>query len=519
MKQTTKNILGIGAVVLLSAGVAGVTTYTMLKPENRDSLSFNEQFRQNPGARLAAYDAINAQPVDLTQAAENSLHAVVHIKSTQQAKEQTVTVRDPFAEIFGDIFGNGGRQQRRVQTQPRVGFGSGVIISKDGYIVTNNHVIDGADEIIVKLNDNREFKGRMIGTDPNSDLALVKIEGDDFPTIPVGDSDALKVGEWVLAALHVAQVDGGMNRTFPAGIVSAKARTLGVYGIGGVESFIQTDAAINQGNSGGALVNAKGELVGINAVLSSPTGAYAGYGFAIPTSVMTKVVSDLKQYGTVQRALLGIKGTSLAGDGDMMSDQPIDKSGATLSDKRKEFGVVDGVWVREIVDGGSAAGSDIKVDDVIIGIDGKKVQNFADLQEAIAQHRPGDKVTVKVMRDKKEKNINITLKNEQGTTKIVKDAGMEILGAAFKELPDDLKKQLNLGYGLQVTGVTSGKMADAGVRKGFIILKANDQPMRKVSDLEEVMKAAVKSPNQVLFLTGVFPSGKRGYYAVDLTQE
>ena len=515
MKQTTKNILGIGAVVLLSAGVAGVTTYTMLKPENRDSLSFNEQFRQNPGARLAAYDAINAQPVDLTQAAENSLHAVVHIKSTQQAKEQTVTVRDPFADIFGDIFGNGGRQQRRVQTQPRVGFGSGVIISKDGYIVTNNHVIDGADEIIVKLNDNREFKGRMIGTDPNSDLALVKIEGDDFPTIPVGDSDALKVGEWVLAVGNPFN----LTSTVTAGIVSAKARTLGVYGIGGVESFIQTDAAINQGNSGGALVNAKGELVGINAVLSSPTGAYAGYGFAIPTSVMTKVVSDLKQYGTVQRALLGIKGTSLAGDGDMMSDQPIDKSGATLSDKRKEFGVVDGVWVREIVDGGSAAGSDIKVDDVIIGIDGKKVQNFADLQEAIAQHRPGDKVTVKVMRDKKEKNINITLKNEQGTTKIVKDAGMEILGAAFKELPDDLKKQLNLGYGLQVTGVTSGKMADAGVRKGFIILKANDQPMRKVSDLEEVMKAAVKSPNQVLFLTGVFPSGKRGYYAVDLTQE
>ena len=515
MKQTTKNILGIGAVVLLSAGVAGVTTYTMLKPENRDSLSFNEQFRQNPGARLAAYDAINAQPVDLTQAAENSLHAVVHIKSTQQAKEQTVTVRDPFAEIFGDIFGNGGRQQRRVQTQPRVGFGSGVIISKDGYIVTNNHVIDGADEIIVKLNDNREFKGRMIGTDPNSDLALVKIEGDDFPTIPVGDSDALKVGEWVLAVGNPFN----LTSTVTAGIVSAKARTLGVYGIGGVESFIQTDAAINQGNSGGALVNAKGELVGINAVLSSPTGAYAGYGFAIPTSVMTKVVSDLKQYGTVQRALLGIKGTSLAGDGDMMSDQPIDKSGATLSDKRKEFGVVDGVWVREIVDGGSAAGSDIKVDDVIIGIDGKKVQNFADLQEAIAQHRPGDKVTVKVMRDKKEKNINITLKNEQGTTKIVKDAGMEILGAAFKELPDDLKKQLNLGYGLQVTGVTSGKMADAGVRKGFIILKANDQPMRNVSDLEEVMKAAVKSPNQVLFLTGVFPSGKRGYYAVDLTQE
>ena len=514
MKQTTKNILGIGAVVLLSAGVAGVTTYTMLKPENRDSLSFNEQFRQNPGARLAAYDAINAQPVDLTQAAENSLHAVVHIKSTQQAKEQTVTVRDPFAEIFGDIFGNGGRQQRRVQTQPRVGFGSGVIISKDGYIVTNNHVIDGADEIIVKLNDNREFKGRMIGTDPNSDLALVKIEGDDFPTIPVGDSDALKVGEWVLAVGNPFN----LTSTVTAGIVSAKARTLGVYGIGGVESFIQTDAAINQGNSGGALVNAKGELVGINAVLSSPTGAYAGYGFAIPTSIMTKVIADLKQYGTVQRALLGIRGGSI-GSSLMDDQQPIDKSGTTLADKAKELGVVEGVWVSEIVENGSASGADIKVDDVIIGLDNKKVSNMADLQEAIAKHRPGDKVKVKLIRDKKEKTVEVTLKNEQGTTKIVKDAGMEILGAAFKELPDDLKKQLNLGYGLQVTGVSSGKMSDAGVRKGFIILKANDQPMRKVSDLEEVMKAAVKSPNQVLFLTGVFPSGKRGYFAVDLTQE
>ena len=515
MKQTTKNILGVGAIILLSSGVAGLTTYKMMQAGDSDKqASFNEVFQQNPGVKLAAFDAINAQPVDLTQAAENSLHAVVHIKSTQQAKEQTVTVRDPFAEIFGDIFGNGGRQQRRVQTQPRVGFGSGVIISKDGYIVTNNHVIDGADEIIVKLNDNREFKGRMIGTDPNSDLALVKIEGDDFPTIPVGDSDALKVGEWVLAVGNPFN----LTSTVTAGIVSAKARTLGVYGIGGVESFIQTDAAINQGNSGGALVNAKGELVGINAVLSSPTGAYAGYGFAIPTSVMTKVVSDLKQYGTVQRALLGIRGGSI-GSSLMDDRQPIDKSGKTLADKAKELGVVEGVWVSEIVENGSAAGADIKVDDVIIGVDNKKVSNMADLQEALAKHRPGDKVKVKLMRDKKEKTVEVTLKNEQGTTKIVKDAGMEILGAAFKELPDDLKKQLNLGYGLQVTGVSSGKMSDAGVRKGFIILKANDQPMRKVSDLEEVMKAAVKSPNQVLFLTGVFPSGKRGYFAVDLTQE
>ena len=519
MKTMWKNVLGVVLVAAISTGAAvGTSAYLMNKKQPVYVTDSTNTFNQP--VRYAGLNAVAAENTDFTQAAESTVHGVVHIKATTNAKQYADDGRgqqqyvDPFEYFFG-FGGRGGGGFQRPQPQPRVGSGSGVIISTDGYIITNNHVIDGADEIVVKLNDNREFKGRVIGTDPNSDLALVKIEGDDFPTVPIGDSDALKVGEWVLAVGNPFN----LTSTVTAGIVSAKARTLGVYGIGGVESFIQTDAAINQGNSGGALVNAKGELVGINAVLSSPTGAYAGYGFAIPTSVMTKVVSDLKQYGTVQRALLGIKGTSLAGDGDMMSDQPIDKSGATLADKRKEFGVVDGVWVREIVDGGSAAGSDIKVDDIIIGIDGKKVQNFADLQEAIAQHRPGDKVTVKVMRDKKEKNIDVTLKNEQGTTKIVKDAGMEILGAAFKELPDDLKRQLNLGYGLQVTGVTSGKMADAGVRKGFIILKANDQPMRKVSDLEEVMKAAVKSPNQVLFLTGVFPSGKRGYYAVDLTQE
>ena len=302
-----------------------------------------------------------------------------------------------------------------------------------------------------------------------------------------------------------------------AGIVSAKARTLGVYN-GGIESFIQTDAAINQGNSGGALVNAKGELVGINSVLSSPTGAYAGYGFAIPTTIMTKVIADLKEYGTVQRALLGIAGASL-GTNIMEDQQPIDKSGTTLRDKAKEFGVVDGVWVREIVDGGSASAADIKVDDVIIGIDGKKVQNFADLQEALAKHRPGDKVSVKLIRDKKEKSVEVTLKNEQGTTKVVKNAGMEILGAAFREVPADVKKQLNLGYGIEVTGVTGGKMKDAGIRKGFIILKANGKQVQKVSDLEEVFKAATKSPDQVLFLSGMFPSGKRANYAVDLTQE
>lgn len=507
MKQTTRNILGVGAIVLLSSGVAGITTYKMMQGQDTDKqIAFNEVFQQNPNVKLAAFDAIDAQPVDLTQAAENSLHAVVHIKSTQTSKTQTVQTPP---DIFDFFFGDGRGGQRRVQTPERVGFGSGVIISKDGYIVTNNHVIDGADEIAVKLNDNREFKGRIIGTDPSTDLALVKIESDDdLPTIPVGDSEALKVGEWVLAVGNPFN----LNSTVTAGIVSAKARTLGVYN-GGIESFIQTDAAINQGNSGGALVNAKGELVGINAMLYSPTGAYSGYGFAIPTSIMTKVVADLKQFGTVQRALLGIKGSDLSTD--LQMDERWTEE---LKKKADELGVKEGIYVAEVVEGGSAAGI-LKENDVIIALNGKKIHKFSDLQEMLAKHRPGDKVKVTVVRDKKEKEFEITLKNEQGTTKVVKDAGMEILGAAFKPVSSELKKQLNLGYGLEVTGVTNGKMADAGIRKGFIILKANGVPMKTVDDLEKAMKEARKSPEQGLFITGMFPSGKRAMYAVDLTQE
>lgn len=501
MKQTTKKLFGVMAIVLLSSGVAGFTTYTLMKSDGGDnSLVFEEAFQTNKNTKMASYNGMNAQPVDLTQAAESSLHAVVHIKSTQNGKVQTVQAP---TDIFDFFFGDGRGQRRQIQTQPRVGIGSGVIISKDGYIVTNNHVIDGADEISVTLNDNREFKGRLIGTDPSTDLALLKIEGDDFPTLPVGDSDALKVGEWVLAVGNPFN----LTSTVTAGIVSAKARSLGVYN-GGIESFIQTDAAINEGNSGGALVNAKGELIGINAVLTSPTGTYTGYGFAIPTSIMTKVITDLKQYGTVQRALLGISGR------DLQVEKGIEEES-----RNKDFGTVDGVYVSEIVEGGAASGADIKKGDVITAIDGKKVKNMAELQENMAKHRPGDKVSVTLLRDKKEKTVNVTLKNAQGNTKVVKNAGMEILGAAFKELPADLKKQLNLGYGLQVTGVTGGKMQEAGIRKGFIILKANGEPMRSVADLENVLKSAAQSPDQVLFITGVFPSGKRANYAVDLAQE
>lgn len=498
MKTSTKFVIGAAAMVAVSAGVAGVTAYAVMQNNQKDdATSFYDTFKAAPLTRTAAFDATAMQPVDLTQAAESSLNSVVHIMAVQRSKTQVVQGQP---DIFDFFFGDGRGRQRQIETPEQRGFGSGVIISKDGYIVTNNHVIDGADEISVKLHDSREMKGRVVGTDPTSDLALVKIEGDDFPAIPIGSSDALKVGEWVLAVGNPFT----LGSTVTAGVVSAKARGLGANQ---VESFIQTDAAINQGNSGGALVNARGELVGINAMLYSPTGAYSGYGFAIPTSIMTKVVTDLKQYGTVQRALLGIAGRDM---GNEVYPEEIRK-------EQKELGTNTGVQIVSVEEDGSVSGV-LEKNDVIIALDGKKIKTMSELQGLLAQHRPGDKIKLTVWRDKKEKEFTVTLKNAQGNTKVVKKADMEILGAAFRVVPDEVKRQLNLGYGVQVTGLTSGRMADSGIRKGFIILKANNKQLRMVEDLETVMKAASQSPDQVLFMTGVYPSGKRANYAVDLSQ-
>lgn len=495
MKTSTKFVIGAAAMVAVSAGVAGVTAYAVMQNNQKDdATSFYDTFKAAPLTRTAAFDATAMQPVDLTQAAESSLNSVVHIMAVQRSKTQVIQGQP---DIFDFFFGG---RQRQIETPEQRGFGSGVIISKDGYIVTNNHVIDGADEISVKLHDSREMKGRVVGTDPTSDLALVKIEGDDFPAIPIGSSDALKVGEWVLAVGNPFT----LGSTVTAGVVSAKARGLGANQ---VESFIQTDAAINQGNSGGALVNARGELVGINAMLYSPTGAYSGYGFAIPTSIMTKVVTDLKQYGTVQRALLGIAGRDM---GNEVYPEEIRK-------EQKELGINTGVQIVSVEEDGSVSGV-LEKNDVIIALDGKKIKTMSELQGLLAQHRPGDKIKLTVWRDKKEKEFTVTLKNAQGNTKVVKKADMEILGAAFRVVPDEVKRQLNLGYGVQVTGLTSGRMADSGIRKGFIILKANNKQLRTVEDLETVMKAASQSPDQVLFMTGVYPSGKRANYAVDLSQ-
>ena len=462
-----------------------------------------------PTLAMAATNAVPSQPVDLTYAAEKALPSVVHIKYLQNSKVQTVDVQsDPFGDFFdpfgffGNPGGNGGKQKRKVQTPKREGAGSGVIISTDGYIVTNNHVVEGADELTVTLNDNKEYSARIIGTDKTTDLALIKITASNLPALPIGDSDKLKVGEWVLAVGNPFN----LNSTVTAGIVSAKARSLGANGI---ESFIQTDAAINAGNSGGALVNTRGELVGINAMLYSQTGSYSGYGFAIPTTIMNKVVADLKKYGTVQRGLLGIQGINVNNYYDQQKEQG----------KEIDLGTMEGVYVAKVEEEGSAAEAGLKEGDVITAVDGKKVVKMSELQEYLTNKRPGDKVTVTYLRKKAKKTATLTLKNEQGNTNIVKDADLAVLGGTFRPVTEQEKKDMNISYGLAVTKVANGALKDAAVYKGFIILQANDAPMKTLNDLQKAVKDASTSKDPVLILKGISPTGKKAYFAVMLDKQ
>ncbi len=453
------------------------------------------------------------QPVDLTYAAEKALPSVVYIKSVQNSKVQTIEYNDPFEDFFSDPFGgffgrgqgqgNNGKRQRQVQTPKRAAAGSGVIISADGYIVTNNHVVDGADELTVTLNENsKEYSARIIGADKTTDLALIKIDAKNLPAIVVANSDDVRIGEWVLAVGNPL----GLNNTVTAGIVSAKARSMGQ----GVSSMIQTDAAINQGNSGGALVNTRGELIGINAMIYSQTGSNIGYGFAIPTAIMNKAVDDFKKYGSYQRAMIGIQGGSVKDYVDYMKDQ----------DKEvQDYGTMEGVRIDKVVEDGAAADADLKSEDVITTVDGKKVKTMGDLQAIIAQKRPGDKVTVKYLRNKKEKTATLTLKNEQGTTKVVKNADLDVLGGSFRAITDAQKEQLNIGYGLEVLKVNGGKLKDAGVTKGFIIQRINDQAIKSIDDLQNVVKEASTSKEPVLYIQGIYPTGKKGYFAVPLTND
>lgn len=458
-------------------------------------------------ATPATAAAVPAQPVDLTYAAEKSLPSVVHILSTKNSKVQTVEVEnDPFSDFFSDPFGffgnpqgNGGKQRRSVRTPKQQGSGSGVIISADGYIVTNNHVVADADELTVTLNDNKEYSARIIGTDKASDLALIKIDGKNLPAITIANSDDIKVGEWVLAVGNPFN----LTNTVTAGIVSAKARSLYQNG---VESFIQTDAAINPGNSGGALVNTRGELIGINAMLYSQTGSFSGYGFAIPTSIMNKVVADLKQYGTVQRALIGIQGQDVKNYVDAKKDKGEDI----------DLGTMEGIYVAKVTEESAAEEAGMKEGDVITAIDGKPVSKMAELQEVLAKKRPGDKVTVTYLRDKKKATKTVTLKNEKGNTQVVKKADLDVLGGNFRAITNAQKEQLNIGYGLEVLKVNSGRLKTAGITKGFIIQRVNDNAVKTIDDLQNAVKEASTSKDPVLYIQGIYPTGKKAYFAVPL---
>ena len=347
----------------------------------------------------------------------------------------------------------------------------------------------------------KEYSARIGGADKNTDLALIKIGGKNLPAIAIANSEDIKVGEWVLAVGNPL----GLNNTVTAGIVSAKARSLGANG---VEAFIQTDAAINRGNSGGALVNVKGELVGINAALYSQTGSYSGYGFAIPTTIMNKVVADLKQYGTVQRAVIGIQGGDVKNFIDMQKEEG----------KEVDFGTMEGVYIDKVTDDGAAADAGLKKGDVIVAVDGQKVTRMAELQEIIAKKRPGDKVSLTYMRDKKKQTETITLKNEQGNTKVVKHADIDVLGANFREIGKEVKSQLNISYGLEVTKVNKGKMSEAGISRGFIIQRVNDESIKTIEDLQRVVKEASTSKEPVLYIQGIYPTGRKAYFAVPLEE-
>ncbi|MCD8317637.1 MAG: Do family serine endopeptidase [Paraprevotella sp.] len=483
MRETTKKVLGTAALFIGSFCIMGCI--------------------ESPCR--AQSSAAPSGLVDLTAAAESSVNAVVYIKVTTNSKTETVDMQDPFSDFFGDFFGfggGGGTQRRQVQTPKREGSGSGVIISSDGYIVTNNHVVNDADELLVKLNDNREFKGRIIGTDEQTDLALIKIEGKNFPTLPIGDSDKLKLGEWVLAVGNPFN----LTSTVTAGIVSAKARSMGANSI---ESFIQTDAAINRGNSGGALVNARGELVGINAMIYSQTGSYTGYGFAIPTTIMNKVVSDLKEFGVVQRAQLGVKGCDVSNfiDSEKEAGRDVD------------LGTVNGVYIAEVLDNTTASEAGLRKGDVVTAINGKEVTKMAELQEAVSMLRPGDKVKLTYIRDKKKETASAVLRNAQGTTKVLEQLDMDQFGAAMKPVDDATKKQLNLPYGLEVVAVKKGKMADAGITKGIIILQVNDKPMRTMDDFNEIVKEANRSSDRTLWIRAMTQSGKLRSAVVELDKD
>jgi serine protease Do len=419
---------------------------------------------------------------DLTFAAENSVHAVVHISVMQNSNNYGGN------NIFDYFFGDGtGRQQ---QMPVKQGIGSGVIVSPDGYIVTNNHVIDSAYEIKVVLNDKREFKAKLIGADSSTDVALIKIDATALPALNFSNSDNLRLGEWVLAVGNPFN----LTSTVTAGIVSAKSRDIGINPDQmRIESFIQTDAAVNPGNSGGALVNTHGDLVGINTAIASQTGSYSGYSFAIPSNIVQKVVADLKQYGDVQRAMLNVNIGEV--NAEVAKNYNLDK--------------IEGVFIGKVQPGGAAELAGLKDEDVIVSVDNVNVNSTAELQEQIGKHRPGDKVVVVVKRDNKRKPYNVTLRNKHGDTEIVRgDDSNEIFGSKFVPVSDREKDELGIRYGLKITELGNGKFKDSGIRKGFIITQVNKNAVSEVDELLHI----IKNSRGGILIEGIYSNGEVAYY-------
>ena len=455
--------------------------------------------------------ATNRYGLDFTKAAESTINSVVSIKSFATPRQQQYfggDFVDPFEFFFGPGFGGQTPQRKQQQQQQKksepqpTGSGSGVIISEDGYIVTNNHVIDGAEKLEVTLNDNRKFNARVIGTDPNTDIALLKISATKLTPIVFANSDNVKVGEWVLAVGNPF----GLNSTVTAGIVSAKARGVSKGNNVGIESFIQHDAAVNPGNSGGALVNVDGELIGINTMIYSNTGNYAGHSFAIPSAVVNKIVTDIKQYGSVQRAVLGIQFTEL--DADKAKEEKITAT-------------TEGIYVNKVNDLSSAKEAGIKEGDVIIGLNGMTIKNGGQMLEEMSKLRPGDKATVKYIRDNKVKTTTVTFKNDQGTTNITKSSDFTSLGCAFLPLTSEEKEELGVSNGVKVTGLKDGKFKAAGITNGFIITDINNIRVNNQDEVEDIYNAIMrdKESDKVMFITGIKTNGKKTYIAVDLADQ
>lgn len=467
---------------VLATGLTGGITGALITQFNN---SKNQTATVEPaGVRIhqAGFASAPAGATDFTLAAEATVPAVVHVKTSFTR----TSYQSPFFDPFNFFWGNPAPQQNNQQKSS----GSGVIISDDGYIVTNNHVVESADEVSVTLDDKKSYPAKVIGTDPSTDLALLKIEGKGFSPLPWGNSDEVKVGEWVLAVGNPFN----LTSTVTAGIVSAKARNINILPDQRfpIESFIQTDAAVNPGNSGGALVNTRGELIGINAAIASNTGSYSGYSFAIPVTIVRKVVDDLLEYGSVQRGFIGVS---------------IRELDAELA-KEKDISTLSGVYVNGLTDGGAAADAGIEVGDIITAINGVPVKTSPELQEQVGRYRPGDKINVAIIRNNSPKTLAVVLRNKEGDTRIIRNEAVTMLGAKLEAPTDAELTKLGLTHGVKVKELQTGKLKSAGLREGFIITTLDNKPVKTTHEVMEYLE----SRRGGVLIEGFYPNGMKAYY-------